>query len=277
MGKWYDKIFIGNPNKEDFSTKDLPKTRTEQFFDVIKLRFGGLITSNLVFALFMIPLVVWTLYNLFLIQFAETSETVNVSFIEILDMYLLINVPLYTLMGPATAGMYYCIRNWVWNRRATIGEHFWKEFKRSWKQSAFLNLFNSVLCYATFFWIRFLHLNAGEAAPYISVPLVCIVALYYMSSIYQYPQLVSYNLTVKQIMKNSIIYMCVQLPRTLIAVILYLALGILCLSFAQLFLAVAMSIGFGVVFLGNMILSDFLFDKYVNEPENRRKGMAPLK
>ncbi len=277
MGKWYDKIFIGNPNKEDFSAKDLPKTRTEQFFDVIKLRFGGLITANLILALFMIPLVMSAIYFFFMAKNMNAIEGIDVTFVELLDLYLLINVPLYTLMGPATAGMYYCIRNWVWNRRATIGEHFWKEFKRSWKQSAFLNLFNSVLCYATFFWIRFLHLNAGEAAPYISVPLVCIVALYYISSIYQYPQLVSYNLTVKQIMKNSIIYMCVQLPRTLIAVILYLALGILCLSFAQLFLAVAMSIGLGVVFLGNMILSDFLFDKYVNEPENRRKGMAPLK
>ena len=39
MGKWYNKIFVGNPDKEDFTSKDLPDDRIEQFFDVIKLRF----------------------------------------------------------------------------------------------------------------------------------------------------------------------------------------------------------------------------------------------
>lgn len=276
MGKWYDKIFIGNPNKEDFTAKDLPRTRTDQFFDVIKLRFGGLVTANLLVALFMIPLIVWSLYMSFMIMMKDTVSE-NLTLVQILDSYLLINVPLYALMGPAMAGMYYCIRNWIWNRRATIGEHFWKEFKRSWKQAVFLNLFNAALCYAGLFWVRFLHLNAGDIAPYISVPIVCILALYYISSIYQYPQLVTYNLTVKQIIKNSVIYMFIQFPRTLLAVLIYAALAALCFLLSQLLLAVAMSIGLSFVCVGNMILSDFLFDKYVNEPENRRKGMAPLK
>ena len=69
--------------------------------------------------------------------------------------------------------------------------------------------------------------------------------------------------------------MIVQFPRTLLACVIYALLAILCVVLSQALMAVAMSVGISFVFLGQMILSDFLFDKYVNAPENRRKGLAP--
>lgn len=280
MGKWYDKIFVGNPDKEDFTNKDLPQTRLEQYFDVIKLRFGGLVTANLLLALFMIPLILWVMFNWFL--FTEMDRETAIGVVSDAQMWLFFFlgcIPLYTIMGPAQAGLYYCLRNWIWNRRAAVGEHFWMEFKRSWKQSLFLNFFNATLFYAGFWWFVLCYSNM-ETHPilkYLSILLVFILALYYMSSIYQFPQLVCYNLKVTQILKNSVIYMIVQFPRTLLASIIYVVAMVLCVMLGQILLAVAMSLGLSFACLGNMILSDFLFDKYVNAPENRRKGMAPEK
>ncbi len=278
MGKWYDKIFIGNPNKEDFTAKDLPKTRMEQYFDVIKLRFGGMVTANLLLALFALPLIFWAMYNWFM--FTQMDKETAVGTVSDPQMWLFFFggcIPLYTIMGPAQAGLYYCLRNWIWNRRATVGEHFWKEFKRSWKQSAFLNFFNATLFYAGFWWFLLCYMNM-ETYPilkYVSILIIFLLTLYYMSSIYQFPQLVTYNLKVTQILKNSIIYMLAQFPRTLLAFVAYALLMVLCILLGQVLLAVAMSLGISFTCLANMILSDFLFDKYVNEPENRRKGMAP--
>ncbi len=279
MGKWYDKIFIGNPNKEDFTAKDLPKTRIEQYFDVIKLRFGGMVAANLLLALFAIPLMLWVMFVWFIFTQMDKQEALKT--VSQTEIWLLLFggcIPLYTIMGPAQAGLYYCLRNWIWNRRATVGEHFWKEFKRSWKQSAFLNFFNAALFYAGFWWLLVCHMNM-ETYPilkYVSFVLIFLLALYYMSSIYQFPQLVTYNLKVTQILKNSIIYMLAQFPRTIVAFIVYALLMYLCVLLEQVLLAVAMSIGVSFACLANMILSDFLFDKYVNAPEDRRKGMAPL-
>ena len=47
MGKWFNKLINGNPDKKDFSKADLPDNRFDQFFDVIKIRFTGLLTVNL--------------------------------------------------------------------------------------------------------------------------------------------------------------------------------------------------------------------------------------
>ena len=107
MGKWYNKIFVGNPNKEDFTAKDLPKTRMEQYFDVIKLRFGGMVTANVVFALFAIPLLLWTMYFWFMLNNANTETALNlIADPGLWEFYLFVNIPLYTIMGPALAGLY---------------------------------------------------------------------------------------------------------------------------------------------------------------------------
>lgn len=278
MGKWYNKIFVGNPNKEDFTAKDLPKTRVEQFFDVVKLRFSSLITGNLIFALFAVPLMVFSLFLLFGINFAETSEIdFGVELSDHLNLFLLVAIPLYTIMGPATAGLYYCIRNWIWNERATIKEHFWKEFKRSFWKSIFINFFNSLLMYAFVFWMDILVSNTAEYPIFriLAIVLLVVVVLYYMSSIYHYPQLVTYNLTLRQIFKNSFIYLVVQFPRTLVAVLAYLVLIVLTFLLSQVLSVIMICIGISFAFLGQMILSDFIFDKYVNPPERCRKGMAP--
>lgn len=279
MGKWYDKIFVGNPNKEDYSAKDLPKTRTEQFFDVIKLRFGGMVTANILLALFAIPLLLWIMYFWFMFTTFDKETTVKyISDPNVWMIFLLGNVPLYTLMGPAQAGLYYCLRNWTWNERATVGEHFWKEFRRSWKRSVALNFFNAALFYAGFWWLLLCYMNM-ETYPVlkvVSVTLIVVLILYYMSTIYQFPQLVTYDLKVTQIIKNSCIYLIVQFPRTLIASVTYALLMVACVWLGQILLAVAMSLGISFVALANMILSNWIFDKYVNAPEERRKGMAPL-
>lgn len=278
MGKWYNKIFVGNPNKEDFSAKDLPKTRFEQFIDVIKLRFSSLIMGNLIFALFSLPLLIFGMFLLFGISFAESSEIdFGVNYADHINLFLLVSIPLYTITGPATAGLYYCIRNWIWNERATIKEHFWKEFKRSFWKAIFINFFNSVLMYAYVFWMDIMLSNVAEYPIFkiLAIVLTVVVILYYMSSIYHYPQLVTYNLSLKQIFKNSFIYLVVQFPRTLLAVLAYIALIALTFVLWQVLSVVMLCIGISFAFLAQMILSDFIFDKYVNEPERRRKGMAP--
>lgn len=276
MGKWYNKFFVGNPNKDDFSAKDLPKTRVEQYFDVVKLRFSSMVTGNLMYMIFALPLIIFTLYFWFAV--AQTEDISKFTTSDSLRFYLLLFIPLYTITGPGKAGLYYCLRNWCWNERATVKEHFWKEFKRSLGKGLFFNFFNATLLYAVVFWIETMMLNAERypAFKYAAILVAVLAVIYFMSSIYQFPQLVTYNLTIRQIMKNSLIYLIVQFPRTLLAVIIYIAVAALTYYLVQVLLVVMLFMGLSFIFLGQFILSDFIFDKYVNAPEKRRKGMAPI-
>ncbi len=279
MGKWYDKIFIGNPNKEDFTAKDLPKNRREQFWDVVKLHFLDMVKGNIIYAAFAIPLMIWALFYWYSITVLKEQEAM-----EILRQgdtvlsFLIFCVPLYTIMGPAKAGLHYCLRNWAWNERATVGEHFWKEFKRSFWKSLCLNLINAMVLFAGVWWTSMLSLAGDEhpALRIVAVVVMVLVIAYFMSSIYHFPQLVTYNLSIVQILKNSFIYLVAQFPRTLLAVIIYAALAVICYVLRQALLVVALTLGMSFVFLGQTVYSNYLFDKYVNAPSEQRKGMAPL-
>ena len=218
-GKWYNKIFIGNPDKKDFTAKDLPKTRVDQYFDVVKLRFSGMVLGNVLYMLFALPLILFSLYYWFSVASLTQDEAIQQVFTgqeNLLLSYLLICVPLYAITGPAKAGLYYCLRNWVWNERATIREHFWKEFRRSFWKALLLNLFSAMLLFAGEWWIATLLMNAEAHAwmRYAAIAIGIAMVAYFMSSIYHFPQLVTYQLSFRQILKNSFIYLVVQFPRT---------------------------------------------------------------
>lgn len=275
MGKWYNKWVIGNPNKEDFTSKDLPSDRIEQFFDVVKLRFLDMVKGNLIYALFSLPLMIFTLYFFFAISQTEADGLTAILSGDLIPSYLIFCIPLYAIMGPAKAGLHYCLRNWVWNERATIGEHFWKEFKRSFWKALFLNLVSGMALFATVFWATWFLQNENLFMRICAYAIVVAYIIYLMSTIYHFPQLVTYNLTLKQIYKNSFIYTVAQFPRTLLAVLIYGVLAVLCVVLWQVVSVVAMSMGMSFVFLGQTVYSNFLFDKYVNEPDKRRRGMSP--
>ncbi len=280
-GKWYNKIFIGNPDKKDFTVRDLPKTRVDQYFDVVKLRFSGMVLGNVLYMLFALPLILFSLYYWFSVASLAQDEAIQQVFTgqeNLLLSYLLICVPLYAITGPAKAGLYYCLRNWVWNERATIREHFWKEFRRSFWKALLLNLFSAMLLFAGVWWIATLMMNAAANGwmRYAAIVIGIAMAAYFMSSIYHFPQLVTYQLTFRQILKNSFIYLVVQFPRTLLAVLIYILTAVICYFLGQILLVVILFMGMSFVYLGQMVFSNFLFDKYVNAPEDRRKGMAPL-
>ncbi len=284
MGKfqnWYNKIFMGNPDKKDFTAKDLPKTRVDQYFDVVKLRFSGMVLGNVLYMLFALPLIIFSLYYWFAVAELNQEEAIQQVLIgenSTLLSYLLICVPLYTIIGPAKAGLYYCLRNWVWNERAVIREHFWKEFKRSFWKALFLNLVNGMMLFAGVWWITTFMMNVESHAwmRFAAIAVGIVLVIYFMSSIYHFPQLVTYQLTIRQILKNSFIYLVVQFPRTLAAVLIYVAAAVIFYFLGQILLVVFLFMGMSFIYLGQMIFSNYLFDKYVNPPEERRKGMAPL-
>jgi len=286
MGKWYDKWMLGNPNKPDFTLKDLPKTRFDLFIDAVKMHFLGMISLNLIYMLFLLPLILFSLMMVFVvINEIATLNTDSIStyldtILKYLDFYVLIAVPLYTIAGPAKAGMHYVIRNWSWGEQANIRNEFWKEFKRSWKTAMLLNFITGLVIYATVFWVRLLltpeNVKLHPIFPYIGVFIAFMALIYLIASMFSFPQLVTYTLKTRQIIKNSFLFFIAQLPKVTLAALCFLSVLALCYLFKGISVVIFLTMGVSFIVLAKTIFCGYVFDKYLNTDDQlKRKGMAP--
>lgn len=290
MGKWFNKLINGNPDKKDFSKADLPDNRFDQFFDVIKIRFTGLLTVNLLYLLFLLPILLFAVW-VFIIGLPEMSEILQWSdedkfqqFISWLNTFLLICIPLYTVTGPAKAGMFYVIRNWSWGEHAQAGRDFWTEFKRSWKTSALYNCLSAALVYACFFWTFNAMYAPGDGMPeplkYVIMSVVTIVAVVFLlTDVYVFPLMVTYKLNFRQLLKNALLIALAQIPQAVLFVLSVAVCLVLAALLWQISLVVVLVIGFALVALAQMLLANHAFDKFNNQLTGGtapvRRGLAP--
>lgn len=291
--KWFEKFKKDKTNKKDFTKEDLPDNRFDQFFDVIKTRFTGLVTLNLLYAIFILPMLLLFLW-IFIFALPEyeskfpSTEPLHM-LVSFLNDFLLICIPLNTIAGPATAGAHYVLRNWSWGEHARAGSDFWMEFKRSWKTSALYNALSSVLIYACFFWLcnAFGMTNNGgiplpEYVRFILAGIVSIVMiLYLLMDVYVYPLMVTFKLNFKQLLKNALLLALARIPQT-IGYLLGCALFVVlvCLLW-QITTFALLIMGFVLVILAKMLVANSAFDKFNQQLTGgkmpTRRGLSPKK
>lgn len=289
MGKFFDRMVNGDPNKKNFTRRDLPKNRLELFADVVKTRLLGLMTVNLLYVMFLVPIIIIFLWTYFGIQQRlpvmenglDLFKQGEVVFSYFRTAYLLC-IPFYTLAGPAKAGLHYVVRTWSWGEHAAAGADFWKEFKRSWKPAMLYNFLTAIAIYAVTFWIELLWRSGAipEAARFIGVVVVGILALIFLlMSVYVYPLMVTYKLNFKQLLKNSMIFGLMQMISTFVVLICIALVFLLFALTWQIATVLMLTFGFAFVCLGKTIYCGSIFDKYhqylTNDPYQMRRGMAP--
>lgn len=292
MAKWLQKLINGNPDKKDFTKADLPDNRFDQFFDVIKTRFTGLITLNLLYLLFILPMLLLFVFIFIfgLPNMEEIFPTDNPfdNFMGYVNHFLLICIVLHAIAGPATAGTHYVLRNWSWGEHARPGSDFWMEFKRSWKTSVCYNALSSMLIYACFFWICTAVGNSQttnmlpDAVRYIIAGVVGIVLIIYLlMDVYVYPLMVTFKLSFKQLLKNALLIALARVPQTLGYVLCCAAFVALVCLLWQITTFVIVIMGFVLVFLAKMLVANSAFDKFNKQLTGgtvpTRRGLAPKK
>ena len=284
MGKLFDRLINGKPDKKDFTTADLPKNRVDLFIDVVKVRFTGLITVNLLYVVFLLPLIIFTLFSYFAIvqQTAMDGSIDGNLLLSYFNTYLLMFIPLYAIAGPAKAGVHYVIRNWSWGEQASPVKDFFKEFKRSWKKGLVVNLLVGVLIYAIWFWFHNFVENEQSGLRYVFMIGISLIAfLYFLTSIYIYPIMVTYDLPLSKILKNSAIFGLMRVPRNILVLLCMAAVIIVVALIYQISSVIVLIMGFSLFFLAKTIYCGSIFDKFqknlTNDDVPSRRGMAPEK
>lgn len=196
-------------------------------------------------------------------------------------LYIVFCIPIVTF-GPATAGLIKVTRNYSQERSCFMFHDFWKAFKTTFKQSfpmglidLFLFIWSGVMI-SFYYQMSLLH-SYGKALLVIAISLLLIIFLMHF---YIYLLIVSTNLKLKQIIKNSFLLISIAIKPTLIT--FFSAVGILIALILFILTATGIGLIIDLVLITGLLFSTFAFiigyncypiiRKYVIQPYYDTRG-----
>lgn len=237
--KLMNRYYYGKSGKGDYTKEDLPQTRWQLFWEMLRIRFSALIRLNLMYAVAWLPAILvigWTvlmalggLNNLMdaqeqLAAGEIAQETLNQMSADYLDgikglilQALIFFIPAFAITGPATAGLCYVTRNWSRDEHAFIWADFRDAMKANWKQALLTSFITSLMPLILYVCFNFYGEMARQSSPFFIIPqvlCVMVVLIWLCSLMYVYPQMVTYELSYKNLIRNSLMMTIGRLPMT---------------------------------------------------------------
>ena len=311
FGRMMNNYYYGKSGKGDFRKEDMPETRWQLFWDTLRTRLSGLCRLNLMYMVVFIPMMIVLVTNFFNIlqgsnmilaakegnlqEYLEQSvqegqevptltpeqeeALVNADLGAVMDgtifRMLLWLIPCIAITGPFTAGVSYVTRNWSRDEHAFIWSDFKDAVKENWKHSLLLSCITSVLPALVYVGWRF-YGNLARENTLMVVPQILVVMIAVVWSLaitYMHPMQVSYELKVRDLLRNGLLLAVARLPfsigiRLLHCVPLLIGAAVAFLwnpMYAVLFLgAWHILLGFSLSRFITASYTNAVFDKYIN-------------
>lgn len=138
-------------------------------------------------------------------------------------LYILFCIPIVTI-GPATAGMVKVLKNFSQETHAYVFMDFWDSFKKNFKQSFIVGIVNIliVLCMAAGFIVYpTLAKQSGNIIWYILfIAVASISVVLMMMNFYIFLMIVTTNIKLKDIIKNSFVLAFMEFKKNLLMVVI---------------------------------------------------------
>lgn len=152
----------------------------------------------------------------FKVYFGHFSRMVGLNIV-----YLFACFPIFTI-GPATAGMTYVMRNYSQGKHVETMHDFMKKSREHFKQGLLVFVIDVVIAVLLYLSISFWWHSSGSSTMQ-AIALVFLIYFVYLlvcTNLYIFPMMVSFDLTLKQLIRNSVILGATQFGRN-IAMILF--------------------------------------------------------
>ena len=296
-----NSFYYGKSGKGDYRKEDLPKNRKQLFFEMLRVRFSGLVRLNLIYMLPMIPAMVviamsvlaWALNLSSLVE--ELGDTAT-AWVQMQDVQgslfytgLLFLIPCILITGPFTAGIAYVTRNWARDEHSFVWSDFKDAMKQNWKQALITSGITSVMPLIIYICFMTYGQLARDSALYVAPQALVVMlgAVWSLMLLYMYPLMVSYTLSYRQLLKNALLLAIGRLPQSLLMRLI--SLVPLLISVVVFYFTAALEIILVVVVLLYMVIffalnrfiyasfTNAVFDKYINahiEGAVVNRGMA---
>ena len=232
FGNLLNNYFYGKAGKGDFTMENLPQNRRQLFRDVLKVRWSSLFGVNLLYMIFWIPAIVWTFINVvMLLSMVGTADAAYTAqdLSGLLMNYLMILAPCIAITGPFNAGVTYVLRNWARDEHSFVLSDFKDAVKANWKQGLVVSIISGVLPFLVFVcWYFYGNLMANSFVFILPIALVFLVFIVWkLSEMIMYVMMITYDLKLKDVIRNSVLLTMAKLPFALLIKVITLALPIL--------------------------------------------------
>ncbi|MDO5021722.1 MAG: YesL family protein [Eubacteriales bacterium] len=295
FGKFMNNYYYGKAGKGDYNKENLPKNRWQLFWEMLRVRFGALFQLNLISAIFFVPLFYIaakgfeSLLSLaqVILTVQQGGESITPDMVAVaensgLHMYAILFrtclwlVPCIIITGPAQAAMAYVTRNWARDEHAFVFSDFKDAFKSNWKQALVISGITSLLPLLMLMSWQFYGRMAQNSVFFVIPQIFALMVgfLWLLGLPFAYPMIVTYNMTIGQIIKNCLLLAIAKLPQNVgvrLAMLIPVAIAFLVSLFTPYALFSLMFLGGYYLLLGNALsrfvyasYTNGVFDKYIN-------------
>ena len=267
MSGFIINYYYGKAGKADFTPESLPDSRPKLFFEMLRIHFSGLCAVNLFYLAFCIPALLWTVANMPVLMAAEQDiQTVWGS----LTLYLIGMAPCLTIAGAGAPGLMYICRNWARDQHAFLVSDFKDAVKGNWKQGLVVGLINGLSLLISYVGIFYYGQMAQSGILWV-VPealVVMMLALWWMINMLIFPMMVTYDMNLKTLIRNSALIAAARLPWSIlflfgafavpVAIALFIPYGYLVMGLVYLV------VGFALTGLIYASYANSCFDRFLN-------------
>ncbi len=267
----------------DYSTSERPKTRTKQFFDIMKHRFVELLKLSLLQAVFNMPLIV-SIVLFHILSKTATSINALMTIFIIQGLSFLISMP-FAFTG--LTGFFYCLKKIIHAEGEYASSSYFIGLRDEWKKGVIVGMIvgaSLALAVIGFFFFYFYVSSYNTTIAGLGIAIVIIQAvMVLMVAYYSIGQIVMYTNKMRFVLKNSFIMTLMRFPQNLLFIIIHP--GILASLFAIMditaFVGVVLLIalsGIGLLIWNLNVIS--AFDKYINKESYKEiylKGLSTYK
>lgn len=213
FGNLMNNYYYGKAGKGDYRISDMPQNRIQLFGAVWKVRWSSIFGVNLLYMLFWLPTFVWTIINISLLLTADTS-LLGENASGLMMTYLIGLVPCIFITGPFTAGATYVMRNWARDEHSFVWSDFWDAVKANWKQALPVSLISGLMPLLMYVgWVFYGSLSSTSIIYIIPLCLMFLVfTLWKLSEMVIYTMMVTYDLSLKNLLRNALLLTFAKLP-----------------------------------------------------------------
>ena len=274
MPSFLNNYFYGKAGKADYTPEQMPKNRVQLFFEMLRIHLSGMVGVNLIYVVFCIPALLWTLLNtqVLLIPEAEAAEVaVGALMQNVLPTYLLLMIPCLVIAGIGAPGMMYVLRNWARDQHSFSFSDYKDNVKQNWKCGALTGLINGASLYIAYIAYSFYGSMSSQSilfiVPQMLVLIVC--ALWWMINMLIFPMMVTYDMNFVQLVRNCALISLARMPLSIAfllgALLIPVLVVLLAPGYAIIFLVLFyLVIGFSLTGFAYASYANSCFDKYLN-------------
>lgn len=216
---------------------EIERSRIRIFFDVLFGKIWKLMGLNLLTGLFNLPALLFMgffaiTYMQFIYPAVFQSSGGNDALASLMILFLpvgllFLSIP-FVAFGPAQAGMHYILRNYAYENPVFMGSDFKDKMKENFKQGLAVSVVNLVVFVIAFLDLYMYPRMAASMGWLMSVAGILLIVAFFvflMMSMYVYPMMVRYHLTLKNLYRNAFLFAIGKFLPNLLILVLVIAVS----------------------------------------------------